>query len=341
MGRELVDPRVESVRCRVCNSSDVHLVLDLHDQPLANDFRPTAEMSMECPRHPLKLVRCRKCHHAQLSVMVDRRPLFTNYSYRSGTSRTLNDYFGWLARRISSEVPAGATPRTILELACNDGTQLNHFKTMGWSTFGVDPAENLVKLARDNGHTVVCDLWAAVKGKQYSELPVKVDAVLAQNVLAHVPNPVDFLVAVANMMHEKSRAYMQTSQCEMFANGQFDTVYHEHISFFSPTSFAKSASLAGLRIVKYEITPIHGGSCFVTLVKDPMFASDGSLERAITVDEARGQLGDVFYTQYRGQAMATRRWLVETLDGVAEQPADIVGYDSLYDGLVPLYFRRS
>jgi 2-polyprenyl-3-methyl-5-hydroxy-6-metoxy-1,4-benzoquinol methylase len=128
-------------------------------------------------------------------------------------------------------------PTKILELACNDGTQLNHFKALGWATYGVDSAINLVPYARDQGHTVWNKMWGASHADKYTGMPAEFDAILGQNVLAHVPNPVDFLAGCVERMNNHTRLYMQTSQCDMFADGQFDTVYHEHISFFSPRSF--------------------------------------------------------------------------------------------------------
>ena len=112
------------VPCRVCGWQNTMEVLDLGMQPLANDFRPTVEDSHQCERHPLRLMRCRKCNHAQLSTMVDRKPLFTNYTYRSATSRTLDDYFTWLAEKVDEETGTVGTsgPKKVLELALKSST---------------------------------------------------------------------------------------------------------------------------------------------------------------------------------------------------------------------------
>jgi SAM-dependent methyltransferase len=338
-GREFVDPpKKDFVPCRVCGSEDMMTVLDLGLQPLANDFRYTEADAEKCERYPLKLMRCRKCNHAQLSVMVERKALFSNYSYRSGTSRTLDEYFGWLQAKIESEVKVPhSEQKKVLELACNDGTQLNHFKKRGWATYGVDPASNLVPYARENGHTVVNELWGASHADKYKDLPKEFDAILAQNVLAHVPNPVDFLRGCAERMGKHTRTYMQTSQCEMFNDGQFDTVYHEHISFFSPRSFQKMAELVGLKIVDWEISPIHGGSCLVTFMKDDKEAT-GTLPAAIKQEEDRGQLEDAYYLRYRAQAMATRDWLNKMLEEMHAQGHDIVGYGAAAKGMVLLHY---
>ncbi len=141
-----------STPCVVCGSHEMHTVLDLHSQPLANDFRNETKESLKCERFPLRLVRCPKCHHTQLSYFVDRSYLFSHYLYQSGTSESLKAYFKWLAEKIINE--NDQINGTVLEIACNDGSQLNQFSKHGWKTIGVDPAKNLAELARKQGHII-------------------------------------------------------------------------------------------------------------------------------------------------------------------------------------------
>jgi nucleoside-diphosphate-sugar epimerase/SAM-dependent methyltransferase len=342
VGREALDREQhvhDYVPCRVCDSQDLMEVLDLGEQPLANDFRRTTRESLQCERHPLRLMRCRGCNHAQLSGMVDRSLLFRNYSYRSGTSRTLDEYFRWLADKVDAEcgIAKGGERRRVLELACNDGTQLNHFQRLGWETYGVDPATNIVPYAREQGHTIWTEMWGVSDRSEYAGMPDTFDAIVAQNVLAHVSNPVDFLKKCVECMHDRTRLYVQTSQCDMFVDGQFDTVYHEHISFFSPRSFHALAERVGLTIVRWEITPIHGRSFLVTMMKTGLEA-DGSLAQAMQLEEDRGQLEDAYYVRYRAQARATRDWLNGVLEGMYEQGHDVVGYGAAAKGMVLLHY---
>ncbi len=124
----------------------------------------------------------------------------------------------------------------MLEVACNDGSQLNQFSKYGWKTVGVDPAKNLAELARKQGHIVYTGFWGV---DQFPLLPSpdNLDIIIAQNVFAHVEDPVQFLRACVAIMSVKTKLYIQTSQCEMYETGQFDAVYHEHISFFTAHSF--------------------------------------------------------------------------------------------------------
>ena len=244
------------VPCPVCGSTGQQVILDLGSQPLANDFFPDKNIAVARPRFPLKLVKCKVCYHFHLSHVVDRSDLFEHYIYQSGTSATLSDYFEWLAQKVIKESNLGKnTPGSILEIACNDGSQLDHYLAHGWKTFGVDPAVNLAAIAALK-HTVHNGFWPL----HFPELPKGNDltAITAQNVAAHVPDVVAFLKGCVDVMGPKTKLYIQTSQCNMQQLGQFDTVYHEHISFFTGHSFQKAAKLSGLEVTSFETTPIHG-----------------------------------------------------------------------------------
>jgi len=231
--------------CVVCGGTDLESVLDLGHQPLANAFVSDPLIALQQQEHRLHLVSCPSCGHVQLSTTVGRSLLFKNYLYESGTSRTMIDYFQWLAAKVVTECgsPQGGL---VVEIAHNDGSQLDAFKALGWETHGVDPAENLAAKAQERGHVVHVAFWGV---KTVPELPVpaRVHAIIAQNVrppapslnaafiplimisriqvLAHVENATQFLVACAAAMGPHTRLYIQTSQCEMFETGQFDTVY--------------------------------------------------------------------------------------------------------------------
>jgi 2-polyprenyl-3-methyl-5-hydroxy-6-metoxy-1,4-benzoquinol methylase len=197
----------ELKECLCCGSKKLKLVLDLNEQPLANSFKKTAEEAE--PTFPLKLNICEECTHLQLSHAVNPDLLFKNYLYVSGTSQTLRDYFDWFAKRTLEyfETP----PKTVLDIACNDGSQLNSFKALGLKTYGVDPAENLHKLSNAN-HEVVCDYF---KEKYVYHYKMKeLDIITAQNVFAHNDYPLDFLLQCKEIMHDKSRFFIKTSQAD-------------------------------------------------------------------------------------------------------------------------------
>ena len=252
----------ELKECLCCGSERLKLVLDLGEQPLANSF--IDDLVIPESVFPLRLNICEDCTHLQLSHTVNPDLLFKNYLYVSGTSQTLRDYFDWFAKRTLEYFEQA--PKTILDIACNDGSQLNSFKALGLKTFGVDPATNLHVLSSAN-HDVICDYFTKEHVSYYKEQHL--DIITAQNVFAHNDYPLDFLLQCKEIMHDNTRLFIQTSQADMIKNNEFDTIYHEHLSFFNSSSMTALASRAGMHIIDIQKTPIHGNSYMFVFSKTP------------------------------------------------------------------------
>lgn len=254
-----MDTCKEINNCLCCNSDNLRMILDLGKQSPANNYNVTEKF-------PLRLNVCLDCSHAQLSHAVDPEILFKDYPYMSGVSETMKEYYKQFAtsiRDIHGYPPSPETPISVYDIACNDGSQLDAFKELGYKTYGIDPAENLIEATRAKGHEIECGFFPTQTEKTY-------DIIIAQNVLAHNDNPSDFLIGCREIMHEKSLLVIQTSQANMIKNHQFDTIYHEHISFFNKRSFNHLFNRCGLEIKKQSFIPnIHGGSDLYILTKMP------------------------------------------------------------------------
>ena len=148
-------------------------------------------------------------------------------------------------------------------------------------------------------------------------------------------------------MSMQTLLYIQTSQCEMYESGQFDTVYHEHISFFTAHSFRKIAELVGLRIINFEITPIHGRSCLVTFkridLSSNLYITTGqkehtpSLTLALQKEVNLGMTDSWFYIKYQSQALTMRQWIVRQLDTLTKQGHTLIAYGAAAKGMVLLH----
>jgi hypothetical protein len=216
--------------------------------PLANDFHDKNEES-NC--YPLNLMICKNCFHCQLSIAINPNILFKNYKYISGTNCTIVKFFEYNADFITGYKEKG----NILDIACNDGTQLDSFKKRGWNTYGVDPATNLYETSSKN-HKIVCDFWNIDVAKK---LPI-MNVILAQNVFAHTKYVDEFLCACKLIMDSNTSLFIQTSQKNMIINNEFDTIYHEHISFFNAKSMNILVSRNGLVLNRVIENDIHGTS---------------------------------------------------------------------------------
>jgi SAM-dependent methyltransferase len=237
--------------CLCCGSKELKLILDLNNQPLANDYH---DKNKKLKEFPLALNLCKKCFHLQLTIAVNPDLMFKNYLYVSGTSKTMNDHFKNFANKIQFK---NKKAKTILDIACNDGSQLDYFYNLGFETYGVDPAENLYKISSAKNHKIYCDYFNFNFVKKINK---KFDLILAQNVFAHNDNPLEFLLSAKEILNNEGSIYIQTSQANMIKNNEFDTIYHEHISFFNLNSMQELCKRAGLYLTEYWYEDIHGTS---------------------------------------------------------------------------------
>ncbi len=237
--------------CLCCGSDRLTQVLDLNTQPPANLYM--REPRPDTPEFPLRLNRCENCWHSQLSWSVDRREIFDEYAYVSGTSKTLASFFIWFAKALTQTIGTG---KRVLEIAANDGSLIKAMQAEGLTCVGVDPAKNIVDSARENGLPIELGYWPQAAEK----IEGKFDAIIGMNVLAHVDAPLEFLLGCKQKLAPGGIVLIQPSQARMFQNGEFDTIYHEHISFFNSRSIGKLAERAGLKLVGTALVKVHGDS---------------------------------------------------------------------------------
>lgn len=249
----------ENKTCFACGNDSLVHILNLGLQPLANYYLKSPNDTETL--FPLNLKFCEKCTHLQLSHTVHPDNLFKNYLYVSGTSNTGMKHFEDFVSFSEKYVENG---KTVLDIACNDGSQLYFYKKKGYDTYGIDPAENLLELSSKHGN-IICDYMNQDNIKSFG---VSFDIVLAQNVFAHINYPVEFLEYCKSVLNDNGRIFIQTSQANMIANNEFDTIYHEHLSFFSVESMSAVVRRAGLALIDVLRVPIHGTSFIFVIGKN-------------------------------------------------------------------------
>jgi len=238
--------------CLACGSNKLVPSLNLGNQPLANNYLISVSEHEET--YPLGVNVCSDCYHLQLTHTVDPKIIYKNYLYVTGTNKTIQEYSDWFAGYVIESIKRETS--NILDIGCNDGTQLNYFKSRGYNTFGIDPAENIHPISSKK-HDVICDFFGP---EIVEKIKYEFDAIIAQNVMAHNPDPYSFLNTCKELMSDHTLLYVQTSQANMILNNEFDTIYHEHINFFNVSSMNKLATRVGINLIDVIKTPIHGNS---------------------------------------------------------------------------------
>jgi SAM-dependent methyltransferase len=251
--------------------------------------------------------------------------MFDHYLYVTGTSQTLRDYCDWFAKFVTDREQL--THGNILDIACNDGTQLDSFRKLGWKTYGVDPAKNLFEVALEKGHMVRNAYWPI----DY----IKMNVITAQNVCAHTPDPLSFLKGVYNSLMDDGTAYIQTSQSQMYQRNEFDTTYHEHISFFSANSMKTLAERAGLVLTDIHITPIHGDS-YVFVLKHKGADVQSSVAETIRKEGKEGRHNPNFYQMFGLNAESIVEKLKDLVTKCQAEGTPVVGYGAAAKGMTVL-----
>jgi len=308
--------------CLACGSHNTTLSLDLGMQPLANSYLIHADDEEDT--FPLGVYLCSDCFHLQLTTVVDPALIYKNYLYVSGTSKTLKDYSDWFASYVDECCRNMYRSRRVLDIGCNDGTQLDSFKSLGYDTWGVDPAENIYPTSSKN-HTIVCDFFS---DNVLPKLANQFDAITAQNVMAHNPNPLQFLLNCKELMNDNTKLFVQTSQANMVLNDEFDTIYHEHVNYFNINSMNKLAARAGLFLIDAIRTPIHGTSYVFVFSKRE--SRPFNIQNVLTTEAAlqRPQT----YVDWVSNVNANMVTLKNTIEGLRGEGYKIVGYGAAAKG---------
>jgi hypothetical protein len=246
--------------CRACGSAALESFLSLGPQPLANALpRSPAEFPGE-RFFPLDVFFCTECALVQLVDVIDPEVLFGEYVYVSGTSETIAAHYRAYARDVVTSLGLGAND-LVVEIASNDGSLLSCFASHGVRTLGVEPARNIAAMAEARGIPTVARFFDRTSARDIREQHGPASVVIGNNVLAHVDDTIGFLTGCRELLGENGRVVIEAPYAvDMLERREFDTVYHEHLCYFSVTSLARLAEGAGLALDRVDRMPVHGGS---------------------------------------------------------------------------------
>ena len=245
-------------RCRICREKDLTTVLDLGSTPLANSYldRPTdPEKSF-----PLQLLFCNHCALVQLSHVVDPNIMFRDYAYRSSASETMSRHFQELAEYVYSNY-LKSSKDLVVEIGSNDGILLGALNALGARILGVDPAENLAKIANGRGLETLPAFFNLRTASMIRETKGAARAIIGNNVFAHIDNLHDLMEGVALLLEDEGVFSIEVPYLgDLNQNVEYDTVYHEHLSYFTVHPIAWLFEHFGLSLMSVTRLDVHGGS---------------------------------------------------------------------------------
>lgn len=332
---------IELKECVACGSSDLELTLDLNTQPLANSYKLNKNDVQD--EFPLAVNHCKNCHHVQLTHAVNPDLMFKDYLYVSGTAVTMKEYCKWFAdyaKEYYTLITDGMIPLSVLDIGCNDGTQLDYIKSDITKTYGIDPAENLADTSKAKGHKIYVGYFdESFTNLARSEEEEYYDILVAQNVFAHNYDPLTFLKTAKQIMHESSLFFIQTSQADMILNNEFDTIYHEHISFYNIKSMNELCKRAGLNLIDVVKSPLHGNSYIFVVAKD--IVRSANVFNLIEMEKKAGLLNDKTYKIYAERCNKVALDFKIAIEEARKEGYKIIGYGAAAKGMTLLNYTKA
>jgi SAM-dependent methyltransferase len=315
-----------AVACRSCGSRELEIILSLGEQPLANALRPVADADVPELRFPLDVAFCTACSLVQLTVTVPPSILFEQYPYFSSYSDTVVANARDLVERLVGEYALDGSALA-MEIASNDGYLLQHYQRCGVPVLGVDPAENVVAVARANGVPTRCEFFDLALATELRDADQRASTLHANNVLAHVPEVASVVQGIARVLRRDGRAVIETPYVrDLVDRVEFDTIYHEHLFYYSVTSLARLFAANGLEVAAVERIPIHGGSLRVFAQLPGAAAPDPSVAAILDEEASLGIDSASYYRDFASRVDALLAELRELLADLRAQGRRIAGY---------------
>jgi SAM-dependent methyltransferase len=266
LGQRVV--REQLPTCRSCGDSNLKLVLSLGKMPLANALLTEEQLRQPEPTYPLDLVFCRSCTLLQITETVPPDQLFSNYLYFSSFSETMLQDSKELAQ-ILIESHRLNESSMVVELGSNDGYQLQFFQERKIPVLGIDPARNIAEVAEKRGIHTLCRFFGKALAEELCKEGIQADIIIAKNVLAHVADLNGFVEGIRILLKKHGAAVIEVPYVKDLIDGhEFDTVYHEHLCYFSLTSLDHLFRSHEIVLSDVERIPIHGGSLRLTIAHE-------------------------------------------------------------------------
>jgi SAM-dependent methyltransferase len=314
--------------CRFCGEKLEHTFADLGTSPLANSYRKPDQLDRMEPFFPLHVRVCSKCFLVQLPQLATREEIFDDYAYFSSYSDSWLEHCRKYTEMMIDGFNLGNTSR-VVELASNDGYLRQYFRERQVPVLGVEPAANVAEVARKRGINTKVAFFGEKTARQLAEEDWSSDLIVANNVLAHVPDINDFVEGIRILLKPTGVATIEFPHVmKLMMENQFDTIYHEHFSYLSFTVVERIFAKHGLKLFDVQEMSTHGGSLriFAAHEDDASKPSSEAVQELRRREETAGFLTLAPYLAFNERVIETKRKLLTFLIEAKERGKHIVGY---------------
>lgn len=319
--------------CRSCGEKNLLEILTLGSTPLANALLSEDQLELEEPKFPLDLVFCPHCALVQITETIPPEVLFRNYVYFSSVSDTVVENARTVVERMLAARALDAN-NLVVEIASNDGYLLQFYKQAGVKTLGIEPAVNIALEAEKKGIPTLAEFFNLRLARQLRKEGIQADVFHANNVLAHVADLNGVVGGMSVLLKERGVGVIEFPYVkDLIDEVEFDTIYHEHLCYFSLTSVEKLFNRHGMKVIDVERLPIHGGSLrlFVGLNHNGNPVSE-NVTVLLEEEQNWGVENILFYRQFSHKIEALRLALVGCLSTLKKQGFKVAAYGASAKG---------
>jgi 2-polyprenyl-3-methyl-5-hydroxy-6-metoxy-1,4-benzoquinol methylase len=314
--------------CRFCDHSLRYTFVDLGASPLANSYLKAGQVNQMEPFFPLRAFVCEQCYLVQLPVFQSSEEIFSDYAYFSSFSdswlRHAETYVNDVTDRFGFDAES-----QVIEIASNDGYLLQYFQKKGIPVLGIEPAQNVARVAQKAGIQTLEKFFGRQTAMELAQEDKYADLLIGNNVLAHVPDVNDFIQGMKIILKPHGIITMEFPHLmRLMAENQFDTIYHEHFSYFSFSVVTKIFDHHGLRIFDVDELPTHGGSLriYARHTEDASSEISENVKILLKSEEAKGFENLEFYQTFNQRVQSTKRAILDFMIRAKNEGKTIVGY---------------
>ncbi len=327
---------MEELKCKSCGYEEIIRFLELGDIPPVNAFIRLEKIKDE-KSYPLNLAFCPNCLLVQLEKIVPPEELFRNYFHLSAGSQSNISHLKEVVNYLSNKFDINKNTK-VLEIGSNDGTLLSFFKQYTDNLLGVDPARNLIEINKQKGINYIAEFFNTSTASKILKNNGKFNFIIALNVIPHTPDNIDLLKGIRIVMEDSGVLMMEgVYALETILNGQFDTIYHEHVYTFSLYSLIKIFLMAGLTIVDVEKIPTQGGSLRVFAMKSEYAKEVSESVRILLEEEEKaGLTNHEIYNKVKSKVSEYKKNLRKIIDEEKSKNGKLIGLGAPARGMVIL-----
>jgi 2-polyprenyl-3-methyl-5-hydroxy-6-metoxy-1,4-benzoquinol methylase len=331
--------KMKTINCRICGCKIGKTFVDLGHTPLSNSYLKKNMIKNE-KKFPLHALICTKCMLVQLEEFENPKKIFSEYAYFSSYSRTwlkhAEEYVNKMIKKFNLN-----SDNLVMEIASNDGYLLQYFKKYKIPVLGIEPAKNVAKIAQKKKIPTITKFFGTKLAKEIVKSGKQPDLLLGNNVLAHVPNLNDFVEGLKILLKHEGIITLEFPHIlQLIDKNQFDTIYHEHFSYFSLITLKRLFEMHKLKIFDVEELNTHGGSLriFVKHEDNNFQKEKKSVKKILEKEKIFGLKKVSTYTNFSREVNLIRKELLNFLDKAKKDKKTVVGYGAPAKGNTLLNF---